>query len=114
MVMCAPDCDCKWCRLHAMAEHPRFCSSVDKMLDEFKPYFVTALDRQMQRLTRLDAEFPFRIKMQRLTGLEAQVPLHVDDEPAVPEPGLAPDALHVLGDEVELAAGVCEQEGAHF
>ena len=106
MVMCAPDCDCKWCRLHAMAEHPRFHHLVDKLLEEFKPYFVTALDRQMQRLTRLEAQFPFHIHMQRLTRLEPQVALHVDDEAAVPEAGLAPDAVDVVGGEVELAARV--------
>ena len=97
--MCAPDCDCKWCMLVEMAGHPLFKEVVDSLLAEFKPHFVTAEDRQRQR---------------RLTGLEAQVALHVDDEPAVPEPGLAPDALHVLGDEVELAAGVCEQGREHF
>ena len=42
----------------------------------------------------------------RLTCLEPQVPLHVDDDAAVPEPGLAPDAVDVVGGEVELAAGV--------
>jgi hypothetical protein len=91
MVMCAPDCDCKWCMLVEMADHPLFKEVIDGLLDEFKPLFVTADERQRRR---------------RLTGLEAQVPLHVDDEAAVPEPGLAPDAVDVVGGELELAAGV--------
>ena len=89
--MCAPDCDCKWCMLVEMAGHPLFKEVVDRLLHEFKPHFVTAEDRQKQR---------------RLTRLEPQVPLHVDDDAAVPEPGLAPDAVDVVGGEVELAAGV--------
>ena len=91
MVMCAPDCDCKWCMLVDMADHPLFKEAIDGLLDEFKPHFVTAEDRQRQR---------------RLTGLEAQVALHVDGDAAVAEPGLAPDAVDVVGGEVELAAGV--------
>ena len=90
MVMCAPDCDCKWCMLVEMACHPLFNEVIDGLLDEFKPLFLTATQRQRERLTRL----------------EAQVPLHVDDDAAVPEPGLAPDAVDVVGGEVELAAGV--------
>ena len=89
--MCSPDCDCKWCMLVEMACHPLFREVIDGLLDEFKPHFLTADERQRRR---------------RLTGLEAQVPLHVDDEAAVPEPGLAPDAVDVVGGELELAAGV--------
>ena len=73
-----------------MACHPLFIEAIDGLLDEFKPLFLTATERQMERLTRL----------------EAQVALHVDDDAAVPEPGLAPDAVDVVGGEVELAAGV--------
>ena len=88
--MCCPDCDCKWCMLVEMACHPLFIKVIAGLLDEFKPHFLTATERQRQRLT----------------GLEAQVALHVDDEAAVPEPGLAPDAVDVVGGELELAAGV--------
>lgn len=79
--------------LTEMAEHPLFKDVVDELLGEFKPHFLTATEKQRQR---------------RLTRLEAQISLHIDDEPAVAETGLPPDALYVLGDEVELAAGVCE------
>jgi hypothetical protein len=94
MVMCAPDCRCKWCRLQDMAVHPLFQESVEELLEEFKIYFKTAAERQMERLT----------------SLKAQVALHVDDEPAVPEPGLALDAVDVLGDQVKLAAGICQRK----
>ena len=88
--MCSPDCDCKWCMLVEMACHPLFHKVIDGLLDEFKPHFLTADERQRQRLTRL----------------EAQVALHVDDDPAVDEPRGAPYAQDVVGDEVKLAAGV--------
>jgi hypothetical protein len=91
MPLCACDCECKWCMLTQMADHPLFMDLLDDMLDEFKPHFVTAIDKQRQR---------------QLTRLKAQVALHVDGEAAVPEAGLAPDALDVVGGEVELAAGV--------
>ena len=68
-----------------MACHPLFIEVIAGLLDEFKT------ERHRQR---------------RLTRLEAQIALHVDDEPAVPEPGLAPDAVDVVGGELELAAGV--------
>jgi hypothetical protein len=74
-----------------MACHPLFIEVIAGLLDEFKPHFLTATERQRQRLTRL----------------EAQVPLHVDDKPAVPEPGLALDAVDVLGHEIKLPARVC-------
>ena len=48
MVMCAPDCECKWCRLQDMAEHPLFQESVEELLEEFRPYFKTATDKQKQ------------------------------------------------------------------
>jgi len=89
--MCCPDCDCKWCMLVEMACHPLFIEVIAGLLDEFKPHFMTATERQRRRLTRL----------------EAQVALHVDDEPAVPEPGLALNAVDVLSDEIKLPAGVC-------
>ena len=68
-----------------MACHPLFIEAIDGLLDEFKPHFLTATERQRQR---------------RLTRLEAQIALHVDDDAAVTEPGLAPDAVDVVGGEV--------------
>ena len=71
MPMCAPDCDCKWCMLVEMACHPLFKEAIDGLLDEFKPHFMTAMDRQKRR---------------QIARLEAQVALHVDGDAAVAEP----------------------------
>ena len=83
MVMCAPDCDCKWCMLTEMSMHPMFKEAIDGLLEEFKPHLVTAEDRQRQR---------------QLTRLKPQVTLDVDDDPAVAEARDAPKALDVAGD----------------
>ncbi len=40
MVMCAPDCICKWCMLSEIAGHPQFKERIDALLVEFAPIFI--------------------------------------------------------------------------
>ncbi len=36
MVMCAPNCDCRWCKICEMAYHPLFKDRVDEMITEYE------------------------------------------------------------------------------
>ena len=34
MPLCAPDCDCRWCKICTMAYHPLFKERVDALIAE--------------------------------------------------------------------------------
>ena len=38
MVMCAPNCECKWCKLAKMMEHPVFKPKLEGLIDNYSWY----------------------------------------------------------------------------
>ena len=110
MPMCAPDCDCKWCRMSEMSDHPLFKDKLDALLEEFNPHFVQMRNiAEVKRLARVRERRIARLECQvatllasyatfSRTSLEAQVALDVNDDPAVAKARDAPQALDVAGD----------------
>jgi len=57
MVMCAPDCDCRWCRLTEMSMHRLFKDRVDALLAEFTPVWMDLRrTRYENMLVRMEAD----------------------------------------------------------
>ena len=40
MVLCGPECDCRWCILTEMSMHSPFKENIDALIAEFRPVFV--------------------------------------------------------------------------
>lgn len=40
MPMCSPTCDCRYCKITAMAYHHQFKNKIDELLIEFQPIFA--------------------------------------------------------------------------
>ena len=56
MVLCVPNCDCKWCMLTEMTKHSPYKETIEAMLADFSPAFVEIRDaRRLARFAQLSS-----------------------------------------------------------